>query len=67
MPFNTHDRFDDLDLDAKSQRVGKGKTNQRCMLSATKQAINMKLAIKVGHVFNVILTLTLQTLYVLNI
>ena len=43
-------RFDDLDLDARAQWVGKG-TNQRCMLSVTKQAISIKLATTVGHFF----------------
>ena len=38
-----HARFDDLDLDARSQWVGNGK-NQRRMLSATKQAISITLA-----------------------
>ena len=43
-----HARFDDLDLDARLLWVGKGKTYQRCMLSATKQAISIKLATTVG-------------------
>ena len=45
-------RCDDLDLDARSQWVGKGKKS-----AATKQAISIKLAIIVGH-FDLILTLT---------
>ena len=44
----SHPRFDDLDLDARSQWVGKGK-HQRCMLSATEQAIIINLATTVGH------------------
>ena len=36
------------------------KKNQRCMLTATKQAINIKLATTVGHFYET-LTLTLQT------
>ena len=55
-----HAHFDDLDLDAKSQWVGKGEKNQRCMLSATKQAISIKLATTIGHFFYVTLTWTLQ-------
>ena len=39
---------------------------QRCMLSATKQAISIKLATTVGLFFYVTLTLTLQTLYGLS-
>ena len=46
--IHAHGRFDDLDLDARSQWVGKDQ-NQRCMLSETKQAINIKLATTVGH------------------
>ena len=54
--------FDDLDLDARSQWVGKGNTSQRFMLSATKQAISIKLATTVGLCFfHATLTLTLQT------
>ena len=46
-----HARFqDDLDLDARSQWVGKGNKNQRCMLSATEQAISITLATAVGHI-----------------
>ena len=48
--IRAHARFNELDLDAKSQWVGKGK-NQRCMLLATKQAISIKLATKVGPFF----------------
>ena len=40
--------FNDLDLDARLQWVGKAK-NQHCMLSATKQTIIVKLATTVGH------------------
>ena len=48
--IHAHVRFDSLDLDARSQWVGRGKTkNQRCMLSATKQAISSKLATTVCH------------------
>ena len=48
---HAHARFDDLDLDARSQWVGKGKTNQRWMLSATTQAISIKLARTVSHFY----------------
>ena len=41
--------LDDPDLDARSQWVGKGKKNQRCMLSATEQSISIKRAATVGH------------------
>ena len=54
MPDNyAHARFDDLNLDARSQLVGKGKTSalhalgkskakhQRCMVSASKQSISI--------------------------
>ena len=41
-------RFNDLDLDVRSQCVGKGKHRPR-MLSATKRAISIKLATTVGH------------------
>ena len=51
-----HLLLDDLDLDARSQWVGKTKI-QRCTLSATKQAISI-LAATVGHVY---VTSTLQT------
>ena len=50
MPYNyAHARFDDHDLDARSQWVGRGKTNQRGMLSTTKKSIRTKLATTVGH------------------
>ena len=52
-----HDHFNDLDLEARSQWVSKGK-NQCCMFSASKQAISIKLATTVGHFY---VTLTLQT------
>ena len=44
-------RFDDLDLDARSQWVGTGKQISHCMLSAlTKQAVtSIKVATTVGH------------------
>ena len=45
----SHARSDYFDHDATSQWVGKGKKNHRCMLSAIKQAISIKLATKVGH------------------
>ena len=48
-----------LTLMLRHSGLAKAKS-QRCMLSATKQAINIKLATKVGHVY---VTLTLQTLY----
>ena len=41
-------RVDDLDLDARSHWVDKGK-NQRWIISTTKQAISIKLATTVGH------------------
>ena len=44
-----HARFNNLDLDARSQWIGKAKY-QCCMLSATKQAISFKPATKVGHI-----------------
>ena len=46
-----HARFDDLDLDAKSQWVGKGHKKKLWMLSATKQAICIKRATTVGFSF----------------
>ena len=46
-----HAHLEDLALDARSQWVGKGKINWCCMLSATKQAISIKLATKVGLFF----------------
>ena len=63
-----HADFDDLDLDARSQWVSRGKQSQQLMLSATKQAVGIKLAInllllklvKMDH-FYMTLTLTLQT------
>ena len=55
-----HPRCDDLDLDARSQWVGKGQQKSTlCMLSATKQKISIiKLVTTVGHFC---VTLTLQT------
>ena len=47
----------DRDLDARPQWIGKA-NNQRCMLSATKQVISIKLTTAVGHFY---VTLTLQT------
>ena len=47
MPYALKLSFDDRGLDARSQWIGKGK-HQRCMLSATKQAISIKLATTVG-------------------
>ena len=56
-----HARFDDLNHDAVTQWVSKGK-NQCCVLSAPKQAISIKLASTGGlFFFKVTLTLTLQT------
>ena len=46
-----HARFDDLDLDAKSQWVGKGTKKQRLISLTTKLAISIKLATNVGHFF----------------
>ena len=40
-------RFDQIDLDARSQWVGK--INQRWMLSATKRAVNITFATTIGH------------------
>ena len=54
-----HARVDDVDIDARSQWVCKGKTPALAVLSATKQAISIKLATTVGLFLN--LTLTLQT------
>ena len=45
MALYVHAHFDDLDLDARSTKA----KNQHCMLSATKQAIRIKLATTVGH------------------
>ena len=47
--LSANTRFDNLDRDARSQWVDKGKQNQRCMRSATKQAISIKLATTVGQ------------------
>ena len=44
-----HSRFDDLDLDARSQWVDKVKTTSVRTLSATKQALCIKLSTMVGH------------------
>ena len=44
-----HARVDDLVHDARSQWVDKGKKNQRCVVSATKQAIRIKLATTEVH------------------
>ena len=43
-----HARLYDLDLDSRSQWVGKA-TNQRGMLSATREAISIQLATTVGY------------------
>ena len=45
----THARFDDFDLDAKSQWVGKGKIPSVTCSRKTKQAISIKLATTVSH------------------
>ena len=46
-------RLVDLDLDAMSQSVGKGKQkNQRRLMSTTKQAISFKLATTVGRILH---------------
>ena len=51
-------RFDDLDLDARSQWVGKGKTKSALnAILAPKQAISIKLTTMVGRDFYVTLTL----------
>ena len=42
-----HSCFDNLDLDLDHSGSAKAK-NQRCMLSATKQTISIKLATTVG-------------------
>ena len=44
-----HARFDDLDLHARLQGVGKGKKNQRRLISITKQTISIKLGSTVGQ------------------
>ena len=44
-------RFDDLDLDARSQWVGKGEKSALHALGNYKQAISIKLATTVGHFF----------------
>ena len=44
-----HAHFEDLDLDAWSHSGSAKAKNQLCMLSATKQAICIKLATTVGH------------------
>ena len=44
-----HDPFDDLDLNARSQWVFKGKTIKSCMFSASKQAISIQFATTAGH------------------
>ena len=55
-----HVHFDDLDLDARSQWVGKGaKISALHALGSYEQAVSLKLATTVGH-FDVTLTLTLQ-------
>ena len=57
MPYiSAHARFDDRDLDSRSQFVGKGKIS----VWTTKQAISIALATTVG-LFYATLTLTLQT------
>ena len=54
-----HACFDDLDLDARSQWVGKCvKTSVVCSRQQIKQAINIKLATTVGHFY---VSMTLQT------
>ena len=55
-----HARFDDLDLDARSQWVGKGEQIQRRIISTTKEAIRIKLVTTVGH-FVLDMTLDLKT------
>ena len=54
-----HARFVDLDLDARSRLVGKGKKSA-LHAPATKQTVSINLATTVGY-FYVTLTLTLQT------
>ena len=49
--IHAHARFDDLDLDAESQWVGKGKQISVECCRQTKQAISIKLATTVGCVF----------------
>ena len=46
-----HARFDGPDRGARSQWVGKGKTNQHWVISTHKQAISIKLATTVGLFF----------------
>ena len=47
MPYYIHARFENFDLDTRSEWVGKAKY-QRWMLSAVKQATSIKLATR-GH------------------
>ena len=62
--INSHARFDDFDIDARSQWVGKAK-NQRCLLSASNKALSIKLATTVDHCLRDLafanVTLPLQT------
>ena len=53
----SHVRVVDLALDTRSQLGQQREKNQRLMLSATKQALSIKLATTVGHFY---VTLTLQ-------
>ena len=53
-------RFDDLDLEARSQCVRRATKSALHALGNYKQAIGIKLAKTVGHFFAT-LTLTLQT------
>ena len=45
-----HVRFDDLDLDARSQWVGKGKKSALHAFGNYKQAIDINVATTVGYV-----------------
>ena len=58
-------RFDDLRLNlyARSQWVDKVLTNQRCMLSATKQSISIKLATTVFFKTHILRDLDFANVY----
>ena len=51
MVIYAHARFDDLDLDARSQWVSRGKMYELIIISTTRQVISIKLATTLGHVW----------------
>ena len=60
MALYAHARFDDLDLDARSQWFGKGNKS-----GTPKQAISIKLAVLTVGLFSLFyVTLTLQSCFV---